>query len=253
MASTAGGKDSSFDSGQKEEQSTSKPEPKGAHDERRKFDIDSLIRNEYNRSPIDTCYRQNPKSSKSAQDHLRLGNHYDLKPTTSSKRHHDDDLSYPAMRISPLCEQNYFTTSANISKYNVLQVVQPTSLGTDCTDCSVTQQFEQKREQCGTIISGQSQGCLLNLRNEQIQDTHGNRSQFIPLSNPPNEAPIQSQLNANLETTAELTAFMPSLTALATYSMFNWCAKCNASFRMTSDLVHHMRTHHKKRKYNEDM
>ncbi|XP_016834532.1 PR domain zinc finger protein 8 isoform X1 [Cricetulus griseus] len=26
----------------------------------------------------------------------------------------------------------------------------------------------------------------------------------------------------------------------------NWCAKCNASFRMTSDLVYHMRSHHKK-------
>ncbi|CAH1246717.1 PRDM8 [Branchiostoma lanceolatum] len=25
----------------------------------------------------------------------------------------------------------------------------------------------------------------------------------------------------------------------------NWCAKCNASFRMTSDLVYHMRSHHK--------
>ncbi|KAG7462493.1 hypothetical protein MATL_G00185440 [Megalops atlanticus] len=26
----------------------------------------------------------------------------------------------------------------------------------------------------------------------------------------------------------------------------NWCAKCNLSFRMTSDLVFHMRSHHKK-------
>ncbi|XP_038060991.1 uncharacterized protein LOC119731790 [Patiria miniata] len=26
----------------------------------------------------------------------------------------------------------------------------------------------------------------------------------------------------------------------------NWCAKCNASFRMTSDLVYHMRTQHKR-------
>lgn len=26
----------------------------------------------------------------------------------------------------------------------------------------------------------------------------------------------------------------------------NWCAKCNATFRMTSDLVYHMRTHHKR-------
>ena len=24
----------------------------------------------------------------------------------------------------------------------------------------------------------------------------------------------------------------------------NWCAKCNATFRMTSDLVYHMRSHH---------
>ena len=29
-------------------------------------------------------------------------------------------------------------------------------------------------------------------------------------------------------------------------SMQNWCAKCNASFRMTSDLVYHMRSHHKR-------
>lgn len=26
----------------------------------------------------------------------------------------------------------------------------------------------------------------------------------------------------------------------------NWCAKCNTSFRMTSDLVYHMRSHHSK-------
>ena len=32
----------------------------------------------------------------------------------------------------------------------------------------------------------------------------------------------------------------------------NWCAKCNASFRMTSDLVYHMRTHHKRGHNNDD-
>ncbi|KAH3869083.1 hypothetical protein DPMN_032241 [Dreissena polymorpha] len=26
----------------------------------------------------------------------------------------------------------------------------------------------------------------------------------------------------------------------------NWCAKCNATFRMTSDLVNLMRSHHKR-------
>ena len=34
---------------------------------------------------------------------------------------------------------------------------------------------------------------------------------------------------------------VPSFAALGT----NWCAKCNATFRMTSDLVYHMRSHHK--------
>ena len=36
----------------------------------------------------------------------------------------------------------------------------------------------------------------------------------------------------------------PSLAAL-TFPTSNWCAKCNATFRMTSDLVYHMRSHHK--------
>ncbi|KAJ3610513.1 hypothetical protein NHX12_022605 [Muraenolepis orangiensis] len=44
----------------------------------------------------------------------------------------------------------------------------------------------------------------------------------------------------------------PSLAVLPpTFTTFgvsvqNWCAKCNLSFRMTSDLVFHMRSHHKK-------
>ena len=37
------------------------------------------------------------------------------------------------------------------------------------------------------------------------------------------------------------TPVVPTFSALGT----NWCAKCNASFRMTSDLVYHMRSHHK--------
>ena len=47
---------------------------------------------------------------------------------------------------------------------------------------------------------------------------------------------------------AAAAALMPSLAALATYSTFNWCADCSCSFRMTSDLVHHMRTFHKRRR-----
>ncbi|GBN08172.1 PR domain zinc finger protein 8 [Araneus ventricosus] len=43
-----------------------------------------------------------------------------------------------------------------------------------------------------------------------------------------------------------LIPFLPPSLAALTFPSQNWCAKCNASFRMTSDLVYHMRSHHKK-------
>ncbi|KAL7982148.1 hypothetical protein Chor_001205 [Crotalus horridus] len=52
-------------------------------------------------------------------------------------------------------------------------------------------------------------------------------------------APLQLQLPS------ALTLLPPSFTSLCLPAQ-NWCAKCNASFRMTSDLVYHMRSHHKK-------
>ncbi|KAF8765012.1 PR domain zinc finger protein 8 like protein [Argiope bruennichi] len=45
---------------------------------------------------------------------------------------------------------------------------------------------------------------------------------------------------------APLIPFLPPSLAALTFPSQNWCAKCNASFRMTSDLVYHMRSHHKK-------
>ncbi|XP_056148449.1 PR domain zinc finger protein 8b [Lampris incognitus] len=56
---------------------------------------------------------------------------------------------------------------------------------------------------------------------------------------PKNSAPIQLQMPS------ALTLLPPSFTSLCLPAQ-NWCAKCNASFRMTSDLVYHMRSHHKK-------
>ncbi|GFY47433.1 PR domain zinc finger protein 8 [Trichonephila inaurata madagascariensis] len=43
-----------------------------------------------------------------------------------------------------------------------------------------------------------------------------------------------------------LLPFLPPSLAALSFPSQNWCAKCNASFRMTSDLVYHMRSHHKK-------
>ncbi|XP_066488378.1 PR domain zinc finger protein 8 [Tiliqua scincoides] len=50
---------------------------------------------------------------------------------------------------------------------------------------------------------------------------------------------------APLQLPSALTLLPPSFASLCLPAQ-NWCAKCNASFRMTSDLVYHMRSHHKK-------
>lgn len=42
-----------------------------------------------------------------------------------------------------------------------------------------------------------------------------------------------------------LLPFLPPSLAALSFPQTNWCAKCNATFRMTSDLVYHMRSHHK--------
>ncbi|XP_055517812.1 PR domain zinc finger protein 8 [Leucoraja erinacea] len=52
-------------------------------------------------------------------------------------------------------------------------------------------------------------------------------------------------VGVQLQSTSSLTLLPPSYTSFGV-SAQNWCAKCNASFRMTSDLVFHMRSHHKK-------
>lgn len=52
-------------------------------------------------------------------------------------------------------------------------------------------------------------------------------------------------IGAKLQTTSSLTILPPTFTSFGV-SVQNWCAKCNLSFRMTSDLVFHMRSHHKK-------
>lgn len=56
---------------------------------------------------------------------------------------------------------------------------------------------------------------------------------------------IGAPLHAKSSPSSSLTALPPTFTSFGV-SVQNWCAKCNLSFRMTSDLVFHMRSHHKK-------
>lgn len=69
----------------------------------------------------------------------------------------------------------------------------------------------------------------------------------VPLSNAFHYAPEHwsRSFGAQLQTTSSLTVLPPTFTSFGV-SVQNWCAKCNLSFRMTSDLVFHMRSHHKK-------
>ncbi|KAM4729291.1 zinc finger protein 488 [Anableps anableps] len=70
----------------------------------------------------------------------------------------------------------------------------------------------------------------------------------IPLGNAFHYAPEHwsRNLGTQLQTTSALTVLPPTFTSSFGVSVQNWCAKCNMSFRMTSDLVFHMRSHHKK-------
>ncbi|CAG6017285.1 unnamed protein product [Menidia menidia] len=69
----------------------------------------------------------------------------------------------------------------------------------------------------------------------------------VALGNTFHYAPEQWSRNvgAQLQGTSSLTILPPTFTSFGV-SVQNWCAKCNLSFRMTSDLVFHMRSHHKK-------
>lgn len=48
-------------------------------------------------------------------------------------------------------------------------------------------------------------------------------------------------------------ALLPPTFSSLGLSTQNWCAKCNLSFRLTSDLVFHMRSHHKKEHAGSDL
>ncbi|XP_072108008.1 PR domain zinc finger protein 8b isoform X2 [Mobula birostris] len=74
-----------------------------------------------------------------------------------------------------------------------------------------------------------------------LQGGLGKQSPFIYATAfwPKATGPIQ------LQVPSALTLLPPSFTSFCLPAQ-NWCAKCNASFRMTSDLVYHMRSHHKK-------
>ncbi|XP_047527253.1 uncharacterized protein LOC125064323 [Vanessa atalanta] len=75
-----------------------------------------------------------------------------------------------------------------------------------------------------------------------VQNFQQPNPDFLKFQGPPRE-PV-NPLIAN-PAAAILSTLLPSTIAAFSLPAQNVCAKCSISFRMTSDLVYHMRTHHK--------
>jgi len=97
-----------------------------------------------------------------------------------------------------------------------------------------------------------SQSYLAYSNYENILSQHGksvsnssSRIRFSPTSII--KAPNPQVQNANKITSRRQLYPEPSIVLNEPQtSLENWCAKCNTSFRLTSDLVYHMRTIHRK-------
>ncbi|XP_032653286.1 zinc finger protein 488 isoform X1 [Chelonoidis abingdonii] len=83
---------------------------------------------------------------------------------------------------------------------------------------------------------------------QELQTSIGQSNTFPYSSEPwPKQAggQLQTPSTTSSSSSSSLTLLPPTFTSFGVAAQ-NWCAKCNLSFRMTSDLVFHMRSHHKK-------
>ncbi|GAB0192235.1 zinc finger protein 488 [Grus japonensis] len=97
---------------------------------------------------------------------------------------------------------------------------------------------------CSTLLN--SKFFVSDLCNAQMLQTSITRSNVFPYTSEPWPKQAGGQLqNTTTTSSSSLTLLPPTFTSFGVAAQ-NWCAKCNLSFRMTSDLVFHMRSHHKK-------
>ncbi|XP_074089188.1 zinc finger protein 488 [Macrotis lagotis] len=103
---------------------------------------------------------------------------------------------------------------------------------------------------CGNLLN--SKFSISDLCNLQMLQEWTPQSNTFPYASELWPKPVaQLHISPSLSSVSSAPS-SPSLTLLPpTFTSFgmatqNWCAKCNLSFRMTSDLVFHMRSHHKK-------
>lgn len=212
---------------------------------KRKFDIDSIIKSDLQTQQQQSSHCNNRQflEKEELEESTEQTVHADskqLKLTEDSCSTYGNNTQNIDSNINTDTSLTISATNS-CSKYNVLQVLQPTSTlprsSMPNERFSPTQASITGESALPQVPGFSEQHCnnTLDLRTQHEETTSSknccNRNQY-PVEQP----------------SVDISTLMPSLTALATYPMFNWCAKCNASFRMTSDLVQHMRTCHKKRK-----
>lgn len=93
----------------------------------------------------------------------------------------------------------------------------------------------------------QKSSFLDNIKTSQTPKIHNQMYPSLPY-NPISVFPQISDTLSRprfLTSTGSVTGLLPASLAALTLPAQNVCAKCNLSFRMTSDLVYHMRSHHK--------
>lgn len=101
---------------------------------------------------------------------------------------------------------------------------------------------------CSTLLN--SKFFVSDLCNAQMLQTSITQSNVFPYTSEPWPKQAGGQLqntttSSSSSSSSSLTLLPPTFTSFGVAAQ-NWCAKCNLSFRMTSDLVFHMRSHHKK-------
>lgn len=103
-------------------------------------------------------------------------------------------------------------------------------------------QVKNVEPHCQSVNYRESKGNKIN----SGQDTTAERPGF---RRPPAQMESKSVVAGVLKNTRKST---DSNRVLSAPALQNWCAKCNTQFRLTSDLVYHMRTLHRKDEIPQD-
>ncbi|KAL4641066.1 PR domain zinc finger protein 8-like [Arapaima gigas] len=104
---------------------------------------------------------------------------------------------------------------------------------------------ERLEDMSDSITSKAALGYSGSLFGSAVLNADMSAAQSIASAFPYCAEPWSRSAGVPLQAPSSLTLLPPTFSSFGV-SVQNWCAKCNLSFRMTSDLVFHMRSHHKK-------